>query len=170
MPDIFLPAVLLVVAAALFFAEAFIPSSGMITAMGIACAVAAVWIAFARNPDQPSVGMGFLIASIILLPACLIGAFMLLPKTALGRRLMLHSAQKPEAGYVAQDSKEQELVGQVGEAISNLRPSGEARIGGQRYDVISEGGMIAKGARIRVRTVSGNRIVVRETTAETNEG
>ena len=35
-----------------------------------------------------------------------------------------------------------ELIGQTGTALTNLRPSGMAVIGGQRVDVVTEGGMI----------------------------
>lgn len=41
-------------------------------------------------------------------------------------------------------------VGDEGVAASNLRPSGKGEFGGRSYDVISEGGFIAEGKRVRV--------------------
>lgn len=52
------------------------------------------------------------------------------------------------------------LVGRKGQAITNLAPSGKARISGQLIDVISEGRLIEKDADIEVIEVAGNRVVV----------
>ena len=52
------------------------------------------------------------------------------------------------------------LVGQRGVAITNLAPSGKARIDGQLMDVITEGRLIEKDQQIEVIEVAGNRVVV----------
>ncbi len=49
-----------------------------------------------------------------------------------------------------------------GPALTQLRPSGVALINGQRVDVVTEGGLIERGAAVKVVTVEGARIVVRE--------
>ena len=164
MEGIMLPVVLLGVGAAAFFLEAFVPSGGLISVVGTLCVIAAVVLAFTKH--GASTGVVFFGVSIVLVPACLIAAFMLLPRTPLGKRLMLRSSQTPETGYVAQDPKEKELIGQTGVALSALRPSGEARIGGERYDVVTQGEMIDSGSELEVRSVGGNRIVVREVRSE----
>jgi membrane-bound serine protease (ClpP class) len=51
-------------------------------------------------------------------------------------------------------------VGDEGEALKPLRPSGKAKIGAVSVDVISDGEFIESGTRIRVIEISGNRIVV----------
>lgn len=56
-----------------------------------------------------------------------------------------------------------ELVGQVGVAHTNLRPSGTAVIQGQRVDVVTEGPMIERGSTLKVVAVEGMRVVVRAT-------
>jgi len=154
------PVILLTLSVLAFFMEAFVPSGGIITVVGLACVIAAIAVAFNRSGTQT--GVIFLGISILLVPASLIAAFMLLPRTPLGKRLTLRSAQHPETGYVAQDLREEQLVGETGVAISMLRPSGEARIGDRRYDVVTQGEMIEKGTPVEVREVSGNRIVVRQ--------
>ena len=53
------------------------------------------------------------------------------------------------------------LVGQLGEAVSDLRPVGIVRIDGRRIDVSSEGGYITAGTAVEVTVVEGARIVVR---------
>jgi len=82
---------------------------------------------------------------------------------------MLRTAQKKDAGYVAQNKEEAQLLGKMGVAVSMLRPSGEAKIDGRRYDVMTEGEMIEKDTPIEVRRVEGNRIVVRAQKADTKE-
>jgi membrane-bound serine protease (ClpP class) len=54
-----------------------------------------------------------------------------------------------------------ELVGQKGVAQTNLRPSGVALIGGKRVDVVTEGGLVERGAAVEVVAVEGMRVVVR---------
>jgi membrane-bound serine protease (ClpP class) len=160
MDGILLPAILLLVGALAFFLEAFVPSGGLITVAGIGCTCAALGLAF--YDGGATVGLVFLIITIIIVPASLVSAFVLLPRTALGQRVFLMRSQKTEDGYTAQSAEQQKLLGQTGEALSVLRPSGEARIDGQRYDVMTGGEMIEKGAAIEVRRVEGNRIVVRQ--------
>jgi membrane-bound ClpP family serine protease len=53
-------------------------------------------------------------------------------------------------------------VGQEGTAFGDLRPSGIARIGGQKIDVVAQGQYVEKGAPIVIVEVAGNRCVVRE--------
>ncbi len=53
------------------------------------------------------------------------------------------------------------LVGQHGLAITQLVPSGKARFGSQLVDVIADGEVISRGAKIVVVAVQGNRVVVR---------
>ncbi len=51
-------------------------------------------------------------------------------------------------------------AGQTGSALTPLRPSGIATIDGERYDVVTQGGFVPKGAGIRVLHIKGTRIVV----------
>ena len=54
------------------------------------------------------------------------------------------------------------LVGENGMSQTKLMPSGKAIIGRKLYNVISDGRMIDKDAKIVVTSVTGNRIVVSE--------
>ena len=53
-------------------------------------------------------------------------------------------------------------IGEVGTAITMLRPSGKARFSDRVVDVISEGPFIHANVDLEVVSVTGNRIVVRE--------
>lgn len=82
------------------------------------------------------------------------------PRTRLGQRLRLQLTQRKEAGYHAGAATVR--VGDAGEALTDLRPSGSARIGGHRVDVVTEGAFVAQGARVVVMQMDGMRVVVRE--------
>ena len=54
------------------------------------------------------------------------------------------------------------LLGAVGVAVTVLRPAGSVRFGDDFVDVVSDGGFVPAGTRVRVVEVEGNRIVVAE--------
>jgi membrane-bound serine protease (ClpP class) len=63
-----------------------------------------------------------------------------------------------------------ELVGKAGSAATDLRPAGIMEIGAERWDVVTEGGFVPRGARVRVVQVKGNRIVVAPLAADDAAG
>ena len=69
--------------------------------------------------------------------------------------------QTASSGYVS-SSDFTGYIGMEGVAVSLLRPSGIAEIGGARLNVVTEGALIPPGTPIEVITVQGSRIVVRE--------
>ncbi|UOD50929.1 NfeD family protein [Orrella daihaiensis] len=84
-----------------------------------------------------------------------------LPKTRVGRHLVLHTDLTAESGFTSEPLAEHALVGKIGVAVSTLRPAGIADIEGKRVDVVSDGEFIEPGQPIRVDHVDGNRVVVR---------
>ena len=52
------------------------------------------------------------------------------------------------------------MVGDVGVALTPLRPAGRADFGDVRLDVVTEGEFIEKGQSVRIAAVQGNRVVV----------
>lgn len=53
-------------------------------------------------------------------------------------------------------------LGEVGVSISALRPGGKAQFGNEILDVISQGEMIPKGAKVRILRFSGREPVVEQ--------
>lgn len=82
-----------------------------------------------------------------------------LPHTSFASPLVLARELDAKAGYVAATS-DASLVGQVGEAVTPLRPSGTAKFSGRRVDVVSSGGFIGAGAKVRVLSAQGAHVVV----------
>jgi membrane-bound serine protease (ClpP class) len=71
-------------------------------------------------------------------------------------------------GYESTASRP-DLVGQIGTAITDLRPSGTGIFGDERVDVVSESSWITEGARIKVISAEGYRHVVRELPGDAGE-
>ena len=83
------------------------------------------------------------------------------PRTRLAQRLNLRLTQRKDAGYHA-GGVTAVRIGDTGAAVTALRPSGTARIGGRRVDVVTEGSFIEEGARVVVVQTDGMRVVVRQ--------
>jgi membrane-bound serine protease (ClpP class) len=110
------------------------------------------WDTFRRPIEVLSIATLGAIVAIVLLSR-------LLPKTSIYRTLVSESA----SGVVTEAVVEQQKVarqGQMGVAISTLRPGGKAQFGDQILDVISQGDMIAKGTRVRIIGSSGREAIV----------
>lgn len=89
--------------------------------------------------------------------ALVVGRF--LPHSSLFSWLVLKQATSAQSGYTSSPPLA-ELVGADGTAITDLRPGGAALFGERRLDVVTHGGFLDKGSRVRVVDVHGNRIVV----------
>jgi len=86
-----------------------------------------------------------------------IGRF--LPQTSLFRRLVLEEVQG-QAVPRESTPQEQDRIGETGVALTALHPSGIARLGDERRDVLSRSGFIQAGTRVRIVRVEGSRITV----------
>jgi membrane-bound serine protease (ClpP class) len=58
-------------------------------------------------------------------------------------------------------------IGDIGQAVADLRPAGKARFGSTLVDVVSDGEYIESGERIVVSDHRGNRVVVRRIRGDT---
>ena len=85
------------------------------------------------------------------------------PRTRrLWQKFTLSTSQTLKGGYVAPKVQYERYLGQTGISLTQLRPAGTADFDGVHLDVVTEGGFIGPGTRIRVIAVEGTRIVVRE--------
>ena len=103
---------------------------------------------------------GFLIGIIgAIIGLYLLGKIMI--KTKFWEQLTAPDVQKKEDGYTNTFGWES-LTGEKGIADSDLHPSGWIKVADQRVFVVSEGEFIEKGTEVKVMSVDGNRILVRE--------
>lgn len=66
------------------------------------------------------------------------------PALALRRNL------KAEEGFVGVEVPNSELLGQLGVAVTVLRPSGKVLVKGTRYDAVAQGPLVEQGVQVRV--------------------
>ena len=82
-----------------------------------------------------------------------------LPRTSVYAAIVSKTASGVASGK-AQEQQHSALVGQTGTALSPLRPGGKAQFGNQILDVMSQGDLIPKGARVKILSFSGTEAVV----------
>ncbi|MBP2666680.1 MAG: hypothetical protein H6Q76_1660, partial [Firmicutes bacterium] len=123
---------------------------------GIACVLFSLFLTLGGGIGALNIMAGGTIAATV--------AFLLLlrylPTSKLWHRLTLKDAQKNDRGYTSSVDLSA-LADKEGIVLTFLRPAGTVDIDGMVYDVVSEGRFVEPGARIRVLSVNGNRIVVR---------
>jgi membrane-bound ClpP family serine protease len=83
-----------------------------------------------------------------------------LPKRDWLEKIVLKSAMSNDTGYSSLNRNYRELVGLEGTALTDMRPSGTIRIGNGRYSAVTNGHWVKKGARVRVLSVDGVKILV----------
>ena len=135
--------------------EVFVPGGilGAIGAMALLGAMVAGFIAFPSY--GPLVAIGILVFSAVTLIAWL----KIAPHTWVGRKLTIsRNLRDASAANPGLDA----LVGQKGVTLCQLRPSGFARIAGNKVDVVTQGEMIGKDEAVRVIDVESNRVIVKK--------
>lgn len=142
---------LYVVGMALVVTEIFVPGAVM-GLIGLLCIGGSIYMAFWR--DLHAVGWGLLGLTAVSVPILVV----LWVKVISG--VMAH--KETQKGYTGAQVELKSLVGQEGVALTQLRPSGMARFGNQKVDVVSDGEVIERDARVEVIEVNSNRVVVRE--------
>lgn len=131
---------------------------GIIGIFGFAAFMASFFLA-AENFVY--MGISLLIAFLISILAAMVMIRVYDKKMKFFKKLILTDSTNTESGYVSNPNRT-ELLGALGLALTDLRPSGTISIGEERIDVVSEGGFIKKGVQVKIIKTEGSRIVVRE--------
>ncbi|RAK10340.1 membrane-bound serine protease (ClpP class) [Halanaerobium saccharolyticum] len=151
--------VLFIVGVILILAEVFvIPGFGIAGVSGITAVLVSLFFIFPNT----SIAINVLLAVVLI--TLMIAVFMIkkVGSSRFWRRISLESNSK---NYFSSASKK-DYLNREAETMSKLRPAGTIRIDGKRVDAVSEGGFIEKGKKVKVISVSGSRIVVREISEE----
>ncbi len=106
------------------------------------------------------IALGILGSSIAITAAVAFAWLRHLPNSTRWSGLLLRDSVHRGEGYLSAPAHD-ELVGKVGVALTDLRPSGTAEVEGERVDVVTEGGFVKAGAAITVLRAEGYRHVVR---------
>lgn len=154
--ELIYPVILQLAGVAVLLAEVIIPSGGILAIISVVLFGYSLYTVF--TGVSIGVGMAFVAADLLILPAILIAGLKLLAYSP----VTLRQSLKKTDGVSSQSEKLSGYLGKSGTAINNLRPSGTAVIEGRRVDVVSRGEYIEKNRRVEVIAVDGNRVVVRE--------
>ena len=142
----------------------FVPGLGVPGVLGLIFVIAALVLALIGIPIDVSFKTGVLADAMTRVLLSLLGAFVLalvamrlLSRTMAGNGFILENA---ETGFLSAPSASN-LVGQVGEALTDLRPAGKIVVGGKRHEATSEREFVARGARVQVIGKDGPTLIVR---------
>jgi membrane-bound serine protease (ClpP class) len=148
---------LIVLGFVLLAAELLFPSGVLAVIALIAILVGVAWT-FSVDTTIGAITLGVVI---VILPLLGILLMRIWPKTWLGRRLFLTPAEEATVAQTSGNQQLEQLVGQYGRTLCELRPSGAASFDGRRVDVITEGMLVDAGQWVRCIDVRAGRVVVR---------
>jgi len=103
-------------------------------------------------------GLISVLVSVVLVGAMVLIEFVVLPKTAVGRRLFLQAAVEGSTHALPADAAA--TVGSEGSTVTTLAPSGYIQIGTRQYEAFSQSGLLPKGTPIRVVGADNFRLIV----------
>lgn len=150
-------ALLYIIGISLIILDGKVFTDGTIALLGIFLMVLGIAI------PAPSIIYGFLVAMALLLG---VGASFLFikvfPPRSLWAKMTLKDRLTGEAGYNSINKSYRDLVDKQGKTTTPFRPIGTLIIDGNYYSATSENIWLAEGAVVKVISVDGTRIVVRE--------
>lgn len=160
-----LAVLLILLGLVLLVAEVFIPSGGLLLLLAIvALVLGVVLVFFAPESEGGGVTSGVITVGIlfVVIPLLLGVAFHYWPRTPMGKRMALQvpSEGGEDEGLEAY-TEDEEIIGQIGQTVTPLRPAGITLIQGRRYDTKTEGIFVEAGQWVRVVDVGPGHVVVR---------
>ena len=144
----------IVLGLALIMIEIFVPG-GIVGTIGGISLLGAVYLSY-RSYGADGALITFLICGACVV-ACLFVEFKILPKTAVGRRLFLSHRV---SGKSQQEQGDSTLLGQEGNALTALAPSGYVLVGGRKLEAHSCSGFLEKGEKVRVESIDQFKVTV----------
>jgi membrane-bound serine protease (ClpP class) len=154
---------LIAIAIVLFFIEFIVPSGGILAVCAFLSL--AVGVFFLYKVDT-TIGLIGAIVSVGSLPFLFALGIKVLPSTPFYRRLLLKDVPRAglgEHGIAGATGRERAraLIGEQGQAVTDLKPVGTCIIKGERMDCLSAAGQIKSGARVRVIFADGIQVKVK---------
>ena len=153
----------------LILVEVFVlPGFGVAGISGIILMFGSIFYVFKSAYQFETAILAF--SSVIVLTAIfVVAAFYLFPKTRAWKHFALATEMSSDIGYhSAGDEDFQSYIGQIGTAITPLRPAGTIRLGGKRVDVLTAGDFIASETPVKVIEVEGSKVFVEALDEATN--
>jgi membrane-bound ClpP family serine protease len=139
----------------LLFFEVFVPGA-VLGILGGVFMLIGCGLAFSTHGFEGG-AVAVMVAS-ALLGLTLFLELRVLPRTRWGRKMFLEgavqgSSQPPPA-------RADEVIGQTGETLTMLAPSGFVQVAGRRYEAASQSGLLPKGTSVKVVGMDAFRLTV----------
>ncbi len=144
--------------ATLLIAEVFVPSGGLISVFAVVCLITGLVIFFKHSVVTGWIGV---FIAIVMIPAVLIIAYKLFPKTKFGKGIMLSPSERQVGDAIPDTDQLRNLLGKEGQVLTALRPVGMCYFSGLRVECVSESGYVNKGKTVKVIDVKGTQLTVR---------
>ena len=147
-----------------------IPGFGLFGVVGAIGILAGLYMSLLGGlPTMPDFTRAGLVMSTTILFVAVTAWVMIrtLPKSSRLSRSGIFLLERTDrsTGYESSHARA-ELIGRVGTAVTDLRPSGTGLFGEERIDVVSESSWITEGTPIKIIMAEGYRHVVREAKAD----
>ena len=149
---------LFVVGVMLLAAEVFLPG-GIAGVFGGLAMLGGCVVAFQEY--GASGGLVATVGALALLGLTFVIELVWLPKTRLGRKLIVQSTVASTSQPALATSAE--VVGKMAEAITPLGPSGYVLVEGRRYEAFCQSGHVGPGATLKVVGLDNFRLIVTTT-------
>jgi len=146
------------VCAVLIIAEVFVPSGGLLSILALACLGGGIAMFFRHSILAGWIGVGIAAA---MIPAVLIFAYKLFPKTRFGKSVTLTPPKRQQGDAVPDTQAIKKLLGEVGVVLTPLRPVGMCDFSGRRIECVAESGYVDKGKKVKVIDVESTQLTVR---------
>ncbi len=140
---------LAVIGLVLLVGELLLPTHGMLGVLGVAAIAGAVGICFYLNRW---VGLALFLGMVVASPVLLDWGSRMWERSFVGKRILLPPIDTSRGVIPVR-------LGEIGVAMSELRPSGECEFQGIRLEAVSEYGMIHRGSRVKVVGVSEGKLL-----------
>jgi membrane-bound serine protease (ClpP class) len=140
-----------------------LPGFGVAGVLGVLAIVTSMVLAMmGAHPTTGDVAQALAVlgASLFITLAVIYAWLRHLPNSGRFSGLLLQGSVHKSQGFVSAPNRG-DLVGRDGIAVTDLRPSGTARVGEERLDVVTEGEYVPQGSRVLVVQSDGYRHVVR---------
>ena len=146
-----------------------IPGFGLFGLAGIVAVLGGLFMSLVGSlpttTDYTTAGMVLTTAALLILASAWV-LIRTLPRSSRLAKSGIFLLQRTDRaiGYESAEVRD-DLIGTLGTAITDLRPSGTAMFGDERIDVVSESEWITEGTPVRVISAEGYRHIVRPVAA-----
>jgi membrane-bound serine protease (ClpP class) len=155
--------VLLIAGLIILVFEVFVPSGGFLAVTTTVVLILSACCAFAAwFEEHPAIWWTYCALLVLLIPTTLGSTFYILPKTSVGKKVLLEAPDLAQLEpFVDESARLEKLIGRRGLALTLLNPGGMVLIDGERLHAFSEGILIEPQTEVEVLEIRGTRLLVR---------